>query len=318
MKKRTLGKTGIAISELAFGGVEIGMPYGIGISSAHDMIQEADAIRLLHAAVDAGINFFDTARLYGQSESIMGKAFKDRRDKVVIATKCRHLRDADGNIPPHPVLKTFIEASLQESLAALQTEYVDVFMLHQADKEILENEYIARIFSRLKKEGRIRATGVSTYTPGETEKAVASGAWDLIQLPFNLLNQEHERFFSQAADQGIAIVIRSVLLKGLLSDRAVNLHPALVKVEDHIIQYHRLLDNRYSDLASLAIKFALSFPEVAAVLIGIDRLEYLTGSLKAANGDYLDDITLLEARRLAYPEPDFLNLAEWSKMGWLA
>ena len=89
MNKRTLGRTSLKVSEIAFGGVEIGMSYGIGVNSHNDMLSEKEAIRLLHEAADTGINFFDTARAYGKSEHIMGKAFADRRESVVISTKCR-------------------------------------------------------------------------------------------------------------------------------------------------------------------------------------------------------------------------------------
>ena len=99
MNQRLLGQTGIRVSEIAFGGVEIGLPYGIGVHSTTDMPSRSEAIRLLHSAVDNGINFFDTARMYGVSESIMGQAFHDRRDHVVVSTKCLHLRDESGELP---------------------------------------------------------------------------------------------------------------------------------------------------------------------------------------------------------------------------
>jgi len=312
-----LGKTGIAVSEMAFGGVEIGMPYGIGIKTAADMLSEQDAIRLLHAAVGSGINFFDTARMYGNSEAIMGKAFKDRRDQVVLSTKCRHLRDKQGILPPGPELRNRIRASLLESLDALQTGYADIFMLHQADLEILDNEEIAGVFSALKKEGLCRATGVSTYTSEETNKAIDKGIWDTIQLPFNLMDQRQEAFFKAASEKGIGIVIRSVLLKGLLSDRGKGLHPALKNVEDHLASYRELTEETGCNLATLATKFALSFPEVSAILVGIDRMEYLDQSLKAADGTYLDPEKLARAKQLAYPDPGFLNLPLWDKMKWL-
>ncbi|MEO6933387.1 MAG: aldo/keto reductase, partial [Chitinophagaceae bacterium] len=101
MLLRSLGNTGFKVSEIAFGGVEIGLPYGIGVKDQADMLSHAEAIRLLHAAIDGGINFFDTARLYGESELIMGKAFKDRRENVLIATKCKHFREANGQIPDY-------------------------------------------------------------------------------------------------------------------------------------------------------------------------------------------------------------------------
>ena len=317
MKKRPLGNTGIHVSEIAFGGVEIGMPYGIGVKEAADMLSENEAIELLHAALDEGINFFDTARMYGESERIMGKAFKSRRDEVVICTKCRHFLDNEGKIPVRSNLKEIIENSLNKSLQVLQTDHVEVFMLHQASLHILENDEVSSIFLNLKKEGKIGAAGVSTYTPEETKKAIEAGVWDVIQIPFNLMDQRQEAFFSMAKEKGIGLVVRSVLMKGLLSDRGKNLHPALNDVEKHIAGYRELLKSTGFSLPMLATKFALSFPEVASILVGIDRKEYLAQSLEAANGIYLKDDLMLRAKQLAFPEPDFLNLHQWSKMNWL-
>lgn len=317
MNKRPLGKTGLMISEIAFGGVEIGMPYGIGVKNKDDMLPENEAIRLLHEAIGSGINFFDTARMYGESETIMGKAFEGRRDQVVISTKCRHLMDQSGKLPPSGELETIIESSLEESLAALKTGFVDVFMLHQANETILNNEEIASTFIKLKEKGKIRATGVSTYTSAETQLALDKKIWDAIQLPFNLMDQRQKELFPQAAEQGVGLVIRSVLLKGLLSDRGKNLHPALADVENHISAYDVLLEGSDYDLPALAVKFVLSFPEVSAALVGIDRFEYLYQSLLAANGQYLDKKRMKTAENLAYPNPGFINLPYWDKMNWL-
>lgn len=317
MKKRSLGNTGIEISEVAFGGVEIGMPYGIGVESKADMLSDADAVKLLNQAVDSGINFFDTARMYGNSESIMGKAFKNRRNEIVLATKCRHLLDSEGNLPPDSELEGIIEKSLYESLEALQTDYIDIFMLHQATVKILENETITHVFSKLRQKGLFKATGVSTYTVEETEMAIDAGCWNMIQLPFNLMDQRQGALFSKAHEKGIGIIVRSVLLKGLLSNRGKNLHPALKDVEEHINNYSELLTGTDYNLPALATKFALSFPEVSAVLVGIDKKEYLEQSLKTADGIYLDEEKLNRAQQLAYPEPEFLNLPYWDKMNWL-
>ncbi len=317
MNKRKLGKTGIEVSEVAFGGVEIGLPYGIGINSTEDMLSEAEAIRLLRAALDAGINFFDTARMYGTSENLMGKAFQGRREEVIISTKCRHFRDKAGKLPPSIQLERFIETSLQESLEALQTSYVDLFMLHQADLEILSIATIASVFQKLKSTGVIRATGASTYTIEETEKALASGTWDVLQVPFNLMDQRQGSLFGKARQHGVGIVVRSVLMKGLLSNRGKNLHPALLEVEKHISHYNQLLKKGVESLPALATKFALSFEEVASVLVGMDREEYLHQSLATADGDYLDPSRLASVQQLAFPRPEFLDLPHWDRMGWL-
>ncbi len=317
MKRRQLGKTGIEVSEIAFGGVEIGMPYGLDAAGGADMPPEAESVRLLQTALDRGINFFDTARLYGKSERIMGKAFAGRRQEVVIATKCRTFRDSDGTFCPDSRLKQLVEDSLEESLKALGTDYVDVYMLHQADAEILAHPLIAEIFAGLKARGVIRATGASVYDPEETAQAISSGNWDVIQLPFNLLNQSHAASFESAREKGTGIVVRSVLMKGLLGGRGQNLHPALREVEAYIGKYRGYTGGPYPDLPALATRFVLSFGEVSSVLVGIDKMEYLEAALTTTHYPDLSDSLRDELVGLAYPEPDFLNLHRWAQIGWL-
>lgn len=316
MKNRVLGKTGIAVSEIAFGGVEIGIPYGIGVNSEADMLSRDEAVSLLHEALDKGINFFDTARLYGESEAIMGEAFHDRRDRLVLATKCKHFKNNDGQIPPYQALKKIIESSLEESLGLLRTDYVDVFMLHQADLEILANDDVKEIFNKLKETGKVRAIGASTYTSAETKRAIEKG-WDVIQLPFNLMDQQQADNFNFAEEKGTGIVVRSVLMKGLLSDKGRGLHPALQQVEQHIGKYRELLTNEIPEISTLATKFALSFKQVSAVLVGIDRSEYLNQALHSVDGRLLNAAELSKSKALVYPDPSFLDLPQWDRLGWL-
>lgn len=304
------------VSEIAFGGVEIGMPYGIGIKSEKEMPKEKEAIYLLHKALEEGINFYDTARMYGNSEDIMGKAFKGRRHQIILGTKCRHLRDRNGKLPSDSDLANKILRSVEESLHALQTDYLDVFMLHQADKEILENDKIAEVFLSLKKRGEVRSIGVSTYSLEDTQLAMEKKLWEVIQLPFNLIDQRQAKLFEEAFHKEIGLVIRSVLLKGLLSDRGKNLPAPLMNVEGHIQKYEELLGDEW-DLPTLAVKFALSFGQLSSVLVGIDKEEYLYHALKAGDGNYLNAEGLAKAKKLEFPNPEFIDLPHWSKMGWL-
>ncbi len=317
MNKRVLGRTGLSVSEIAFGGVEIGTPYGIGVNSESDMLSEKDAIALIHAAIDSGINFFDTARMYGNSEAIMGKAFQGKRNEVIIATKCRHLRTENGSIPSGTELQNIIADSVQESLNMLRTSYLDVYMLHQSDLELLSNPEIAELFLSLKKEGLVRSIGASTYTIEETRMAIESGIWELVQIPFNLMNQAHAELFSAATAAGTGITVRSVLLRGLLTSRQQGWHPALKEVGAHIEIFKDIAAEFSIDLPALALKFALSFKEISSVLLGMDKMDYLHQSLLAANGPALDLEVRQRLREMAYPDPSFLNLHEWNKAGWL-
>lgn len=317
MRKKTIGKTGIEVSEIAFGGVEIGMPYGMRVKSSADMLTEQEAIKLLYEALGRGINFFDTARLYGESERIIGLAFEGKRQQVVITSKCRHLRLADGSIVPTASLDRFIRSSLVESLKALRTDYIDLYMIHYADGAILDNDNVSRIFSDLKKEGLVRTIGVSVYKPQETMQAIEAGVWDAIQLPFNLMDQSHGKYFGKAVEKGVGVIVRSVLMRGMLTDGLEKLHPALATVEKHIDRYRSFLAGGYEGLSQLAMKFALAHEAVSSVLVGIDKQRYLIAALAAVAGEGMDGALCTELQGMGYPKPDFLNLAEWDKNGWL-
>jgi len=318
MRRKKLGKSGVDISEIAFGGVEIGVPYGIGVHSAEDMLAERDAIALLHEANDRGINFFDTARLYGESERIMGRAFADRRDKVVLASKCRHFRQEDGKLISPAEVKGFVHDSLKESLSQLKTDYIDLYMVHYADREIFGMEEVASVFSSLKEKGIVRTIGVSVYKPEETEIAISSGVWDAIQLPFNLMDQSHGVHFPKAQERGVGVIVRSVLMRGMLTDRLKKLHPALEDVEQHIQQYRTMADDAgFDGLPQFATQFALSHDAVSSVLVGIDKVAYLEDAIASASGMYLNNELLAQVQKMGYPRPELLNLAEWDKKGWI-
>lgn len=317
MQYKRLGSTDLMVSEVAFGGVEIGMPYGLNMAQAHQLMHKNDAIKLLHKSLDEGINFYDTARLYGQSEAIMGEAFVGRRNHIVLASKCRHFRLPDGSLPNRKELRGIVYQSLQESLVDLKTDYIDVFMLHYADLEILEIDELYEIFDDLQREGLIGYPGVSVYEPSETKLALDKNFWKVIQLPFNLMDQKHGTHFDQAKQQGVGIIVRSVLMRGLLTDKSFNLHPALKDVQDHIQQYVALFDQHVTSLPALAMKFVASIPEVSSVLVGIDKEEYLEEALALFNGHYLEKEKCRQAAALSYPDQSFLNLSQWDKNGWL-
>lgn len=312
MKKRILGRTGMEISEIAFGGVSIGMPY-----AGQPMPPESESIRILHRALEQGINFYDTARMYGVSEQLIGKAFKDRRDEVIINTKCVHFLDPSGKIPSDIDLERTIHESLEKSMKTLGTDYIDVYMLHQSSMDILTNDEVAGIFTNLKKQGKVRAIGASTYTLEESRTCIDAGIWDVIQLPFNLMDQQQSTFFSRTRELGIGLIIRSVLFRGMLTDKPLNLRPELQEVADHIRNFQELIGRDIPDLVTLAMKFVLSYDAVGSVLVGMDRMEHLHAALEVADGSYFDEELMSKLENLAYPDPGFLNLSHWVKNGWL-
>ena len=319
MNKKKLGKTGIEVSEISFGTVSLGLPYGIGVSKESDMLSETDSIVLLRRALDMGLNFYDTALAYGKSEGLVGKAFSTCRSKAVICTKPAHIYDvySGQTMPSSAKIKTKLENSLQQSLSKLQTDYLDIYMSHDGTEEIIENNTVIDFYQQLKKKGIIKATGVSVYTVEQSIKAIKSGVWDVVQLAFNLMDQTQRPAIELAAQKGVGIVVRSVLFKGILTDRGNNLHSVLKSVQEHRQKYNRLLDNRIKTLSELATKFVLSCEGVSSILVGIDRPEYLEQAVAVADGKYLDKETLTKAKQLAYPDPEFLNLPKWDRNGWL-
>jgi len=314
MKKRILGRTGLSVSEIAFGGVEIGMPYGLG---AHEMPDEASAIQLLQKALESGINFFDTARHYGESERLMGEAFQGIRDQVVLATKCVHFKDEQGNIPAYSELKYIVEKSLEESLKNLKTDYVDLFMVHYADTDILQNEDVVRVFSEIRRKGSVKNIGVSVYKVEETAKAIQSGIWDAVQLPFNLMDQSHGDCFEDASEKGVGIIVRSVLMRGMLTERKFKMNAALEEVEKYLEAYRTIAETHFRNFPEYATKFALKYPQVSSVLVGIDKEEYLQASICNLEGNGLSDEIFVRSKNMQFPDPSFLNLAEWDRKGWL-
>ncbi|MBN2377453.1 MAG: aldo/keto reductase [Sedimentisphaerales bacterium] len=317
MNKRTIGSTGIEVSEVSFGCVEIGMPYGIGAGSLQQMPGEDEALELLRTAFDNGINFFDTARAYGRSESRLGKAFEHNRNEVVICTKCSALRDKQGNLPAPDRIINAINNSLSQSLSELKTDYIDIYMCHNADLEILDHPEIVAAFLRCKENGLARAIGVSTYSTAESSKAIESGIWDVVQLPFNLMDQRQGVLFPLAHQRNVGIVVRSVLLMGILTEKGRHLHPKLSVVEQHRNMFLDLLPAHIPSLSALATAFVLNQQEITSAVIGFDRREHLQDALAASKLRRFDKSLLDKLNKMAYPDPDFLDLRIWDRMGWL-
>ena len=316
MESRPLGETGLRVSMLSFGCVELGLPYGIGVHSRADMLTDEQAVELLQTALARGITFYDTAPSYGTSEPLLGRAFADRRAQVVLCTKCPGLADEEGRALPRATLHDRLRTSLEASLKALRTDYVDVLMLHRVDEAVIANDEVAAEFADLKREGLIRAAGASTYPGGMTGRVIASRRWDVLQVAFNLLDQRETAYLEAAAAAGIGVMVRSVLFKGILTDRGRVLHPALKAVQE---QRERCVAAAPAGmpLAEFATRYAMSLAGVSSVLVGIDRLSYLEQALAVATAGRLTPAQVRQAAALAFPDPDFLDLPGWDRKGWL-
>ena len=189
-------------------------------------------------------------------------------------------------------------------------------MLHRATDEALRSPALIGVLREFRDRGLIRAFGASTYPGGTTGTAIASGAWEVLQIAIHAMDRREEPYLRQAADAGVGIVTRSVLFRGILTDRGRQLHPALAAVAAHRQRLVEALPEG-SGLATAATQYILGLPGVSSVLLGIDRFTYLEQALAAAAAPAMPAVTRSAWDALSYPNPDFLDLPAWDRNGWL-
>ncbi len=284
MTYRTLGRTGLAVSALALGTVELGMDYGIAAPGHFARPAEAAAIDLVHATLDAGVTFIDTARAYGESEAVLGKALRGRRDQVVLATKVA-LHRPDGSLPTGAALRTEMLTSLDTSLRLLQTDWVDLWQIHNVDAAVLaRRDELAAIFVEAQASGKIRAAGGSFYGANLPAQALRYDLFDVIQVTYSVFDQRlADQVLPLAQAQNVGVMVRSVLLKGALTERAEYLPDHLETLRQRSRHYRQLVAEAGQGLtpAQAAIAFALAHPQISSVLVGIRTIEELTENLPA-------------------------------------
>lgn len=266
MRRRTLGRTGLTVSELSFGAVEIGMDYGIAAAGDHKRPDGAEAERLLHRVLDLGINYIDTARAYGESEAVIGRVLAGRRQDYVLCTKVLPLETAQE-----------LEASVAESLRQLRTGYADILMIHSAPQTSIEQGATAGHLLRLKERGWFRFLGASVYGEEAALAAIQSGVFDCLQIAYSVLDRRAEaRVIPAAQTAGVGLVARSVVLKGALTHRYQFLPEPLAALKNAV----RTLEQSGIALPELAYRYALdrAVPQTALVGTGnVAELEAATG-----------------------------------------
>ena len=285
MDYRTLGRTGLNVSALALGTVELGVEYGIPLPGESGRPTDAEGIRIVHAALDGGINFIDTARGYGESERVLGLALADRRDRVVLATKVL-TQLKDGSKPTGDALHRAMTASLDESLRQLGTDWVDIWQIHHVDEALLaQAETVAEVFAAAREAGKVRWTGGSFYGATLPLAALEHDLFDVAQVTYSALDQRlADYFFAAAQAQNVGVVVRSVLLKGVLTERADYLPPHL----EVLRQRSRLFRQMVTDAglgcspAQAAVAFVLAQPAIHAAIVGVRSLAEVEDAVQAA------------------------------------
>ena len=212
MQYRTLGKTGFEISEISLGTWQVGGKWGDDFSH-----ETADSI--LNAAIDSGINFIDTADVYGngESEKAVGKFIKSRSERIYVATKCGRLLNPHTSEAYQPaVLRKFVENSLKN----MGLETLDLIQLHCPPTEVYYRPEIFELFDRLKDEGKILNLGISVEKVEEALKGIEYQNVTSVQIIFNIFRQRPaELFFKQAQQKNVGVIVRVPLASGLLTGK---------------------------------------------------------------------------------------------------
>jgi predicted aldo/keto reductase-like oxidoreductase len=198
MRKRQLGKTGLMVSEIGFGGIPI------------TRLSVEEAARLVKYGHDQGINFFDTANLYGDSEEKMGVALKGVRDRTVLATKTA-LRDGKGALD-----------QLETSLKRLKTDFIDLYQMHNVSNQDSVDQMLApggvhEAVVKAQRDGKIRHIGFTAHNPDIAAKVCETDLFATVQVPFNFIEKDpEEKLFGPARDRQMGIIAMKPLGGGLL------------------------------------------------------------------------------------------------------
>jgi aryl-alcohol dehydrogenase-like predicted oxidoreductase len=299
MKYRSLGRTGWKVSEISFGAWAIGGAWG--------KVDDEESLATLHAALDGGVNFFDTADVYGdgRSERLLAKLRKERKEKFYIATKA-------GRRLPEQTLAGYsrknLTAFVNRSLKNLNTDTIDLLQLHCPPTEVYYHPEVFGILDDLVKEGKLRHYGVSVEKVEEALKAIEFPNVQSVQIIFNIFRQRPaELFFAEAQKRKVGILARVPLASGLLSGkmsrtskfakddhRNFNRHGEAfdrgetfsgVDFETGLSAVEQLKKVVPSDvsLAQYALRWILEFPAVTCAIPGAKRPEQVRDNIAASD-----------------------------------
>jgi aryl-alcohol dehydrogenase-like predicted oxidoreductase len=300
MEKRKLGKTGFKISEISLGTWQVGGKWGSGFDNAL-------AESILEKAIDEGVNFIDTADVYENraSEAAVGRVVKRHKKRIYVATKCGRFISPHVNEGYTPkVLRGYVESSLKNS----GMETLDLIQLHCPPTAVYYRPEIFELFDRLKEEGKILNLGVSVERVEEALKAIEYPNVATVQIIFNMFRQRPaELFFKQAAKKNVGIIVRVPLASGLLSGRYGR--KTVFGPEDHrnfnrdgarfdkgetfsgipyetglkAVDELKTLFPGVDNLAPVALRWILDYPEVSTVIPGASKSEHLVSNISAAS-----------------------------------
>jgi aryl-alcohol dehydrogenase-like predicted oxidoreductase len=290
LPKRQLGRTGLFVSMLGYGAMELrGAPRGRDVT-------EAQAETILNAVLDAGINYIDTSIDYGLSEERIGRYIASRRSQYYLASKCGCVVGATpaprGQRNPHVFTRENIVAGVEQSLVRMKTDYLDVLQFHASpSRQTLEEHDALDAVLSLKRAGKVRFIGMSGTLPHLTDH-IAMGVFDVFQIPYSAVEREHETLIGAAAAAGAGIVIRGGAAKGAPSGGAQD-GP----------QWERWQKARLDDLLQgmspmeFILRFTFTHPGMATNIVGTIDPTHLKSNVDALRQGPLPPTMYAEVKR---------------------
>jgi aryl-alcohol dehydrogenase-like predicted oxidoreductase len=263
MKYEKLGSSKLEVSEISFGCMSLEIEQGEEYNSS-----------LLQKAIEAGINFFDTADLYdkGLNEEMIGKALESVRDKVLIATKVGNVWNKDGSGWKWNPTKELILTEVNESLRRLQTDHIDLYQLHGGTLEDPIDDII-EAFEQLKKQGKIRAYGISSIRPNVIREYVKRSNIDSVMMQYSLLDRRpEEEVMDLLAEHDISVITRGTLAKGMLIDKPAKDYLGFSVEEVKKMQEAVM---KTGNPIAASVQFVHQHPAVASAVLGIRTEEQL-------------------------------------------
>jgi aryl-alcohol dehydrogenase-like predicted oxidoreductase len=290
LPKKKLGRTGLEVSVLGFGAMELrGSPRGPEISD-----QEAE--RVLNHVLDAGINFIDTSIDYGRSEELIGRFIAHRRSEYFLASKCGCV--VGGEPGEHVHTAENIRRGVENSLRLLKTDHLDLVQFHRSlTLDEFRAEGALQEAQRLQEEGKVRFLGVSGILPNLVEQ-IDSGVFDAFQIPYSALQREHEEVIGKAARAGLGTIIRGGVARGAPTDwdRTYYMVPGnTLRDRWDAAQLDDLLDG--ASRIEFTLRFTLSHPGLHTTIVGTRNREHLRENIRAARKGPLPPEVLAQAKR---------------------
>jgi aryl-alcohol dehydrogenase-like predicted oxidoreductase len=275
MIRKTLGRTGLEVTQLGYGSMGLRGPRTWGVR----VVDEALAERFLNAVLDAGINFIDTAPDYGLSEQRIGKSISSRRKEFYLATKCGcvYTQHEDHLEINHIWTKDVIERNLHTSLERLKTDYIDILQFHGGDAETLQQEGLIDQLLDFRDQGLIRFVGVSSSLP-HLPGFIELGVFDTFQIPYSCLAPQHHDWITKAAETGAGIILRGGIAHG--GPDAEIERPALNDVWNRA-RLNEILPEGMQR-AELILRYTVSHPDCHTTIVGTASPDHLQENLAAA------------------------------------